>query len=276
MNKRLENYVWRESRLTNDRKEKQIEYKLINMEEYELQTAYNHCKHMLYNSDVKNPGRMLILDQISKQINDCGAELALRWFKSLRDKDGDPLYTDTSLIIDLRSWIKDLPTDKEYRLQDFIKVPVDYKGVTINSLINAAKDNLGYFDHSKISFAFIFRLGIYFTPKELDEMNDFTQGNTLQEKFNILKIQLGLNDAIELKSSPKGLTEQEFRDMIHLKKLKGFQRCKYSEMATGQLETLRRKVLFAFEEEVLRQINTWKILMSQIEEVAEYKQFNLN
>lgn len=273
---RLENYVWRDSRLTNDRNEKQVEYKLIDMGEYELQTAYDHCKHMLYNSDVKNPGRMLVLDQISKQINDCGAELALRWFKSLTDKDGNLLYSDMSLMTDLRSWVRDLPKDREYRLQDFVQVPPDYKAVTINSLMDAARDNLGYFDYSKISFAFIFRLGIYFTPSELDEMENFTYGHTMKEKFDILKLQLGLKDDIELRSSATGLTEQEFRDMIHLKKLKGFQKCKYSELTTGQLETLRRKVLFAFEEEVLKQVKTWKTLMSQIEEVAKYKGYQLN
>lgn len=276
MNNRLENYVWRESRLSSDRNEKQIEYKLIDMGEYELQAAYDHCKHMLYNPDIKNPGRMLILDQISKQINDCGAELALRWFKSLADKDGNLLYSSMSLLLELRSWIKNLPQTKEYRLQDFVKVPLDYKGVTINSLIEACKDNLGYFDYSKISFAFLYRLGIYFTPKELDEMENFTAGNTMHEKFEILKIQLGLKENIVLKSSPKGLTEQEFRDMIHLKKHKGFQKCKYSELTTSQLETLRRKVLFSLEEEILKQVKTWKVLMSQIEEVAEYKQIILH
>lgn len=276
MNNRLENYVWRESRLTNDRHEKQIEYKLIDMGEFELQAAYDHCKHMLYNSDVKNPGRMLILDQISKQINDCGAELALRWFLSLTDKDGEPLYSPMSLIIDLRNWINTLPAGKEYKLKDFVKVPLDYKNITINSLIEAAKDNLGYFDYSKISFAFIYRLGIYFTPAELDEMKNFTSGNTMQEKIDVLKMQLGIKDDVVIKPNPKGLTDQEFRDMIHLKKIKRFQKRKYSELATGQLETLRKKVLFALEEQILQQIQVWKILMSQIEEVAKYKQINLS
>lgn len=272
---KLENYVWKDARLSKDRTEKQIEYKLIDMGEYELQTAYTQCKHMLYNTDVKNLGRMLVLDQISKQIEMCSAELALRWFKSLTDKDGNCLYSDFSLITDLRNWVRNFNHDKEYVLSDFVKVPLDFKNVKINSLIEAAKDSLGYFDHSKISLAFILRLGIYFTPKELDEMKNFTNGNTLQEKFEVIKMQLGLKSDMQLKSSPKGLTEQEFRDMIHLKKNKGFQKCKYSELSSNQLETLRKKVLFAFEEEVLRQINTWKTLMSQIEEVAEYKQFKL-
>ena len=64
--------------------------------------------------------------------------------------------------------------------------------------------------------------------------------------------------------------------MIHLKKLKGFSRCKYSEMSTSQLETLRKKVLYAFEEEILYQISVWKELMRQIEEVVEYKHYKLD
>jgi hypothetical protein len=47
-------------------------------------------------------------------------------------------------------------------------------------------------------------------------------------------------------------------------------------MSTSQLETLRKKVLYAFEEEILYQISVWKELMRQIEEVVEYKHYKLD
>ena len=219
-NSKIESYVWKDRRLTEDRKEKAVEYKMIDMQDYELQQAYNHCKHMLYNNDPANPGRTLVLDMISEQLDYCGAELALRWFKSLTDDNGNPLYSNDSLLTDIRGWLSTVPENDKtnYRLQDFVKVHPDYRGVPIDTLIKACRDSLGFIDLSKISFSFIYRLGIYFTPEELKEMSSYTLGHGLQEKFEILKYQLGLKEDAVLRPNPNGLTEQQFRDMIHLKK----------------------------------------------------------
>ena len=274
-NSKIESYVWRDRRLTTDRAEKAAEYKMIDMTDYELQQAYDHCKHMLYNNDPNNLGRTLVLDCISEQLEYCSAELALRWFKSLTDENNNPLYSNDSLLSDIRSWLSTVPdADKtKYRLQDFVKVHPDYRGVSIDALIKACRDSLGFIDLSKISFSFIYRLGIYFTADELKEMNSYTYSQGLKEKFEILKYQLGLKDDVVLMANPNGLTEQQFRDMIHLKKQKKGFRTKYSELTTGQLETLRKKVLYNLEDEVLFHVNIWTTLMKQIREVAEYKNY---
>ena len=278
----LEKYVWKDRRLTADRNEKQIEYKMINLNELQLNVAYNQCKQMLYNQDVKNPGRMAVLDNIQKQLVYCNAELAVRYFKTLKDKDGNLIYNDESLIDDVRSWIRAIENNNEIEnknivtLGDIIEVPLEFKNIPLPIFYLAVRDMLGIFDHSKISFNFIYRLGIYFTSEELKEMEQKTYGNTLQEKFDVLKHQLLLSDDIELRANPNGLSEQEFRDMIHLKQLKGFSKCKYSELSTNQLKTLRKKVLYNLEDTILKQIDTWKTLMSQIEEVAEYKNYVLH
>lgn len=274
----IQTYKWKDKRLTPDRSEVAAEYNMIDMGEYELQHAYDHCKHMLYNTDRNNLGRMLVLDEISQQLEYCGAELALRWFKQQTDAQGNLLWTEDNLMINLRTWMASIPNydeSKVYRLQDFLDVPPEYKSISIKALKDACRDSLGYFNHSKLSLSFIYRLGIYFKPEELADIDRRTLSNTLQEKFDVLKYQLGLKDDVKLKANPSGLTEAEFREMIHLKKHKGFQKCKYSEMTTSQLETLRKKVLYAFEEEVLYQVETWKTLMKQIQEVAEYKHYNL-
>ena len=81
----IDSYVWKDARLTHNKDEKQVETRLVDMDEDQLQMIYEHCKEMLYNSDSKNAGRMIILDQIAKQLDYCRAELAHRWFKTLKD-----------------------------------------------------------------------------------------------------------------------------------------------------------------------------------------------
>ena len=60
-----------------------------------------------------------------------------------------------------------------------------------------------------------------------------------------------------------------------MKKNKGYQKCKYSELTTSQLETLKDKVLYALESQILKQVNIWTNLMKQIEKVIEYKNYKL-
>ena len=276
MNK-LETYIWKDKRLSNSKE--QAEWRLIDMGEDQLKQCYQHCKNMLYNNSPNNLGRMLVLDLLDEQIEKCGAELAFRWFKSLRDANGNLVYSDESLMSELREMIP-LETDmdyvkgKKYKLQDYFTVPAEFKTVDIKLLQDACRDKLGYFDHSKITMRFLNRLGIYLTHAELNEMNNYTQGHTLKEKFEVIKRQLGL-DEFDLRANPNGLTEQEFRDMIHIKTRKGTNKCKYSEMSTNQLKVLRKKVLYALEDEVLVQIKLWETLLKQIEEVAEYNHINL-
>lgn len=273
----VESYIWKDRRLSNDRTEKQVAYKLIDMDEYSLNKAYEHCKNMLYNQDVANPGRMTVLDIINEQFNYCRAELALRWFTSLQDKDGNLVYSKQSLLSDIRAWLLSVPPceDGSYTLQDFLSVPPDFKTVTIDSLMKLCRETAPLFDHSKITIGFICDLGIYFTQRELKDLDNYTVGHTLEEKLDVVKTQLRLKDDVKIRINPSGLTEQEFRDIIHLKKMNRFKRCKYSELTTSQLETLTKKVLYHFEDKVLFQIKVWKNLMSQIEEVAAYKNYKL-
>lgn len=275
---KIDTYVWKDKRLTKDRQEKQVEYKLVDMDEYTLNKAYEHCKEMLYNDDKKFPGRELILKMISEQLDCCGAELALRYFKNLKNEDGTFKYSEQSLLSDLREWFPDY-NEKTYKLQD-LPVQVDkidskFYSVNVNSLMKACRDALGAFDHSKITLTFLYNNGVYFTQEESMELDRYTLRNSLAEKVDILKLQLGLPETTDVHVNPKGLTEKEFRDMIHMKKLKGFRSCKYSDLTTSQLETLRNKVLYALEEKVAYQAMTWKELMRQIEEVAKFKNYTL-
>lgn len=277
---KLKTYKWKDKKLTNNANEVQAEYRLIDMDDNQLNIAYSQCKQMLYNTDYQNPGRMIILEQIQNQLSYINAELALRWFKTLTDAVGNIIYSETNLLTDIREWILavggKIEDAKNYKLKDFVQVPPEFKSVNIETLMMACRDALGYFNHSKITYPFIYRLGIYFTHKELLESSDqIPDKNDLKSRFTLLKTQLNIKDTIELKANPSGLKESEFRDMMHLKRLKGPKKCKYSELSTSQLTTLRDKVLYALEDQVTRQSTVWKILMSQIEEVAEYKGYKL-
>ena len=278
----IDSYVWKDARLTHNKDEKQVETRLVDMDEEQLQMIYEHCKEMLYNSDPKNAGRMIILDQIAKQLDYCRAELAHRWFKTLKDSQGNYLYTSDSLSLNIRSWVANLDSPEEYTLKDFLQVPAEYQAVKITALQSACRDQLGAFDHSKITYSFIYKIGIYLTQEELKAIdNDLKEAGldpdkyTLQAKIdNHIKTPLMVNEPIRI--NPKGLTEAEFRDMINMKHLKGYRMCKYSVLTTSQLHTLVSKVLFLLEDRTKYQAKKWKEIMSQIEEVAKYKNFKLS
>ena len=279
----INSYVWRDKRLTNSRSERQVEIKMVDMDHDQLQSIYDHCKEMLYNTDQKNPGRMIVLEQIAKQLDCCRAELALRWFQTLKDSNGNFLYTSDSLMIELRNWVNNCNVSEDCYLKDFLQVPSEFNYVKVKYLQEACRDMLGSFDHSKISFSFIYNLGIYLTQEELKSIDSDLKERglnpdsyTLQTKItNHIQIPLNVPDnAITI--NPKGLTMSEFRDMVHIKHFKGFKMCKYSSLTTSQLSTLANKVLYALEDKIKWQAGKWKIIMAQIEEVAQFKNYNLS
>lgn len=282
----INSYIWKDARLTHDKSEKQVETRLIDMDEDQLQMVYSHCKDMLFNTDPKNAGRLIIIDQIAKQMNYCMAELILRFEKSRLDNEGNPIYPDNaSYLQDIKSWInnKDYNPEIKYTMQNFTQeIPEEYKKTSLSAVIDACKDNLGLFDHSKITYTFIYQLGLYLTQEELKEIDDDLKKAgidpkdiTLQEKIdNHIKVPLGLSN-VEIKINPRGLTKSEFRDMINMKHLKGYKSCKYSALTTSQLQTLSNKVLKVLKYRTMKQAEKWQELMVQIEEVADYKHIKL-
>lgn len=275
MNEKLSSYVWKDKRLTSNKEEKQVEYRLIDMEQEQLQKAYNHCKEMLYNNDNAFQGRTVILEHIKDQMQSCGAELALRWFKTLTDKDGNLLYDNINLLYELKTWLSALGITEladKTPLGKFIQVPPEFKTIPVSYIVDACKDNLGKFDHSKITISFILGLGIWFTPEELDELDSQSEDKSFDAKKKIVKLWNRLEDSTDIHFNPKGLSLAQFTDMIHLKRSK---KTKYSELPTSQLNTLRMKVLPLFEDKISSQYYGWRTIMKHIAEVAEYKGYQL-
>lgn len=281
----INSYVWRDARISKDRSEKQVETRLVDLDEDQLQMIYNHCKEMLYNSEYKHLGRMHIVNQIETQLDCINSELAYRWFMEQKDSKGEPLFTPESLLLEIRYWklsIENYNPNERYELRDFVEVPKQFKHVSIDLLQAACRDSLGSFDHSKITLNFLYKLGIYITNEEMKEINEDIKITgldpnkiSLQTKIaNHIKTPLNLINA-DIKVNAKGLSAKEFTAMIYLKRFKGHKSCKYSALSQIQLETLNNKVLYALEDIVRKQIVNWQNIMSQIEEVAKYKHFKL-
>lgn len=273
--KDLNKYIWKYKAVRTATEFIQKEYKMIDMAEKNLQLAYNHCKDMLYNNSKEDPGRYLVLDEISRQINNCSAELAVRWFCSLLDNKQNPKYSRFSLLLEIKTILEQIkpnyPEDHTFRLQDLYSgVPTDYNPVSVESLMKACKDTLGKFNKQHITKSFIIKQGIWFTSEELNDFKEIDKLRTVPEIIKTIKSRFGLDMATDLRLKSTGLNYEQFRGMMNIKINK-----KYSELTTNQLETLKNKILFSFEESVFFQINTWKTLMNQIEEVCEYKQFKL-
>ena len=78
-----------------------------------------------------------------------------------------------------------------------------------------------------------------------------------------------LFSSVKLTIKPTGLSFNELRAMVNLKSKK------YSELTTDQLTTLRNKVLFKLEDEVMYHIKQWEERIRQIKLVAESKGMTL-
>ena len=273
---KLNSYIWKNKKdIVNKDTILQDEVKMMNMSEYELRTNYNHCKNMLYNNSKSDPGRYLVLKEIDQQINNCTAELAIRWFCQLSDEKGNLKYSRFSLITEIKMILETLkdqyPKDKIFRIQDIYSgVPVDFNPVTIDSIIKGCKDTLGKFNRKHLTKSFIIKQGIWFTPEEIKDFKEIDKLRNIEEIIKTVKDRLGLSNSTDLKLKSSGLNYNQFRALMNLKINK-----KYSELTTIQLETLKNKILFNLEEQVFFHIEQWNKLMSQIEEVAEYKGIKL-
>jgi hypothetical protein len=266
---KIESYIWKNKKDMYNSEQSSI--RMIDMNEITLKEKYEHCKTMLMNTSREHPGRYVVLKEISQQINDCGAELLIRWFESL---DCNPKYTRFTLLTEIRNALqnnKDTFADQEVKIQNIYSgLPPQLNGITISSIIKGCKDTLGKFNRKHITKTFIIKQGIWFTAQEAKEFTEISQAKTMSEKLTVVKERLGINSVLELPVNATGLNYAQFRGMILLGVSK-----KYSELTTLQLETLRYKVLFALEEEVFFHINKWETLMAQIEEVSEFKGFKL-
>lgn len=265
----LDSLIWKGNKVLDEEgKYVQSQKRLVDMTEEELNNCYNHCKIMLFNQDPKNPGRYVVLNNISEQVEKCGAELLLRYIEI------NAKLTRFTLLNSIRNF-KDinreaLKTIKPTASTLFNNVPKEFENISIDLLMDGCLDRLGVFNKKNLTRTFILKQGIWLTPTESEDLIEYDESSKVIDRLIIIRERLNIKDVEKLSLNAKGLNYSQMRAMLNIRPNK-----KYTELTTLQLETLRNRILFSLEEDVKKHINSWENRMKEIELVAEYKNFKI-
>lgn len=251
----------------------QSEIRMVDATLKQLQDWYKHCYSMLFSENKEKPGRFVLKEIVKEQIDKCTAELMLRWLENKYQTDPtrrtyprNLVFKDLKIILDNPENRKNLPPEAWKTTPVSIAMnglPVEFRDVTIDSVLDGCLDKLGWFSRKHLSLNFLTKLGVEFTQQELRDLavRDEKTGK-LRDRFEILKENLGLKSYIIIRRNPTGLSYGELRAMLNLKSKK------YADLTTDQLVVLKNKVLFRFIEEVDFQIGQWEERIAQLEKVA--------
>lgn len=262
----ITSYVWKGPKVNGV----QQEIKLIDASFEDLHKWYNHCQQMLYNDDVKNPGRVTLLGIVQDQIMRCRAELLIRWLKAEKQ------YSNTRCLEDLRNLIsnnKDILTPeaiKTYPLNKLMDgLPLDYQQVPVKLVMDACMDLLGVFNNSHITLNFIIKMGLWFTPKEMnkDLYRKDPETGKARNRLDVVKEEMRINLRPNqfLRISDTGLSYAEFKAIYML------QKDKYSNYTSEQLRLLSSKILYRFQSQCEEQAKQWITKSEEICKVAAEK-----
>lgn len=267
----INSFVWKGPK---DKDGYQEEIRLVDADFYQLQRFYNHCMEMLHNKDRKNPGRLTLLDIVRDQIQRCRAELLVRWLRSEKQ------YTATNCLEDLRNIIsnnRDTYTQeaiKTKRISDVMNgLPLEFERIPISLVMDACLDSLGICDTSHVTLNFIVKMGLWFTPQEMQKPlkdgglyeKDLATGKTM-DRLDVISKSLRIPEGIQLRIDKNtGLSFAEFRSMYKLKK------DKYSNLTSDQLRLLSNKILYRFQDQCEAQARQWQEKIEEIIRVAESK-----
>lgn len=267
----INTFTWKYERRKKSRDSEQKEVKMVDCTIEELMKFYKHCESMLYNTDFNNPGRYTLLNIIKEQRNKCNAELFVRWMDIQKNV---PRYVFLSSIRECLN--KNPQVDPKTSPIEMIVggCPIEFRDLSIDMVLDACMDTLGKFSKKHLTLTFLLNHGVWFTEEELKEM----QKKGVTDRIQYSKQKLGLipdsfdSNPIEfnLRINPKGLSLSQMYAMTSLKSKK------YSELTTIQLETLRNRILYSFENEVKYHISQWEKRMHQIELVLQSKGVNMN
>lgn len=265
-------FIWKGHKVLDENgKYKQSETRLVDMSEAQLKTCYEHCKTMLFNKDVQNPGRYAVLSLIADQRNRCGAELFLRHVEQTSE------LSRFSLISSINEFLSKnreaLKTIKPVMEIVFSNTPDEFKKIPIDLVVDGCLDRLGAFNKKHITRTFILKQGIWLTTSEArnEDLIQYDSDGKLIDKMLLIRERLNIKDVERLYPNSKGLNYTQMRAMLNIKPNK-----KYVDLTTVQLETLRNKILFSLEETVRNHIAAWERRMEEIEMVANNNEFNIS
>lgn len=260
----VNSYVWKGPRVNGV----QEEFKLIDADYDTLKKWYNRCITMLNNTDVHTPGRLVLVNIIDDQIARCRAELLMRWLRKEKQ------YTNIKCLQDLRQIIannKEVLTPETIKTYPMCEVmsglPIEFQTVSVGNVLDACMDLLGVFDCSHVTRNFIVKMGLWFTPQELQnelcqrDPNTGKPRNRLEVVREILKV----DPAIRLRISETGLTFNEFKAIFNI------QKDKYSSYSSEQLNVLANKILYRLQNQCEEQAKQWQDKANEIAKVANIK-----
>lgn len=260
----VNSYVWKGPRVNGV----QEEFKLIDADYDTLKKWYNRCITMLNNTDVHTPGRLVLVNIIDDQIARCRAELLMRWLRKEKQ------YTNIKCLQDLRQIIannKEVLTPETIKTYPICEVmsglPIEFQTVSVGNVLDACMDLLGVFDCSHVTRNFIVKMGLWFTPQELQnelcqrDPNTGKPRNRLEVVREILKV----DPAIRLRISETGLTFNEFKAIFNI------QKDKYSSYSSEQLNVLANKILYRLQNQCEEQAKQWQDKANEIAKVANIK-----
>lgn len=259
-------FVWKLARKADGTQE---ELHLVDATPEQLNQFYKHCLSMLHSTDKLNPGRYVLLDIISEQRKKCNVELFLRKLESGEICAGKP-YPRHLYLQDLRAYMNAHKADFPSKELKNISIaactgglPREFERLSIEEVLDACLDGLGFFNNKHITFSFILNLGVYLTPDEMKEFDVKDKDGNTRSKLEVIKERLNIKNTVRLTVKPTGLNFSELRAMVNLKPKK------YSDLTTDQLMVLRNKVLFRLENEVMFHIDQWEERIRQLKLVAE-------
>ena len=265
----INSFIWKgQKRIDENGTYQQNEKRMVDMTEEELKSAYAHGKTMLFNRDIHDPGRYLVLEIVSDQRDRCGAELFLRYAEqekgisriTLIGSINEFLTNNKEVLAGIRP-VLDLA---------FQNLPDEFKNIPLDLVLDGCLDRLGAFTKKHITRAFVLRQGVWLTPVEAKDLVEKDHFGNSMSKLDVIRERLNIKDVERLSINSKGLNFTELRAMLSLRPNK-----KYRELTTMQLETLRNRILFILEETVSKHIDAWQIRMAQLEKVAKYNNFKI-
>lgn len=279
----IKSFIWKGPKVNGI----QEEIRLVDASYEQLRRYYKHCMEMLYNNNVKNPGRITLLDIISDQIQKCRAELLIRWLKAERS------YPATSCLEDLKKVIannEELTDEviKTYPIGTVMNgLPEEFERVPISTVMKACLSSLGVLDSSHLTLNFIVKMGLCFTQQEMQKelLRKDETGKTInrleviRKEFNLdpTKFNLWIN-------FEGGLSYEEFKTMYIFKTGKvssmipsrfSSNKIPYSSMTSDLLRLLSNKVLYRFQEQCEKQAKQWQTKVAELIRVAEYKGWDI-
>jgi hypothetical protein len=265
----MDTFIWKGNKVLDATgKYKQTEKKLTAMSEYEINECYDHCKTMLFNKDMLNPGRYVVLEIIAEQKDKIGAELCIRYTE---EKYGWSRFTLLGMINDFLNNNKEsFKTYKPLIGDMFSGLPNEFVKIPLSLLSDGCLDKLGAFNKKHITRTFILKQGIWLTPTESKELIETNDDGTVRDRLEVIRERLNIKEIEKLYINSKGLNYTQMRAMLNIKPNK-----KYKDLTTSQLETLRNRILFNLEETVKNHIVAWERRMEEIEMISNYKGFRL-